>query len=624
MRWVPTARTRQAGARGSSFFNALDVMAVRSHLNRAIATSVSDAVFLAETRRLAASSPDELIHGCIACAVLDVEQADLIHSLLCEVPDLVSHCANMKTAETLLISCLRSEFAEEKLSSARDDALLLFTARLTMQGASAPPLVSRDLVLDSVVTPLLESENHPRFTVKLPLLLRSALQLLSGRPELITAQQLPNAHESTEQVPMGTPSLATFLTALLQLLERRAALPAAATTELLLRATHATVQLLLPRISHGSSSSSQSSEASDAAPRLVTSPEASLSTCCRAWMQHSWQTQLHVWPLLDRIGSSGPRPKDGADPALGTPATRGNAGERLVHWLFEVAKPSIATQELCCLVIAAGVPGVPARQALSYLISRPGAGRAGAAPSSQVYQSGLHAALAVGLSCGSAREWQHAVSKLMPALNSCSLLPDPITPTELNHSPHTEPSSAPMPSAAPERMLVRSAHCLLLAMRSLHIIEGSRRVSSDPKASSRRLTIFAGGYAKWLASAVQSVKEPLSAAHLVGISLRASSLAPQCTGAERYFVVELAAQRRLVELSSTSEHALRAFQQEEKLASKRHERCVEALCRSLAPTAAIDHSVSHSSSATPAFPGHDPRFVSVQELFSSRGGRRGA
>ena len=33
------------------------------------------------------------------------------------------------------------------------------------------------------------------------------------------------------------------------------------------------------------------------------------------------------------------------------------------------------------------------------------------------------------------------------ALNSCSLLPDPITPTELNHSPHTEPSSAPMRAA---------------------------------------------------------------------------------------------------------------------------------------------------------------------------------
>ena len=62
--------------------------AVRRLLNRAVASSPSDAAFLAEMGGLAASEPHALLHGCLQCATLDADQAELIYHLFVRSPSL--------------------------------------------------------------------------------------------------------------------------------------------------------------------------------------------------------------------------------------------------------------------------------------------------------------------------------------------------------------------------------------------------------------------------------------------------------------------------------------------------------------------------------------------------------
>ena len=214
---------------------------VRRQLNRATAMSVDDHAFVSETRLLAASHPGALIKGCIVCACLDVEQAELIHKLLSHIPELVEHCTVRGKSRPLLHECLRASLLHDS-SPACQDALLLFIARLTEASEQGTRLVSRDALLADSILPALRIA-APHYGPALQLVLRAALQLLSGRAESLTAQQLPS---QAEEAPLYTIGLASLLAALLDLLEQRAQLVMEA-QDLLLRCTHTSVQLLLPR-----------------------------------------------------------------------------------------------------------------------------------------------------------------------------------------------------------------------------------------------------------------------------------------------------------------------------------------------------------------------------------------
>jgi hypothetical protein len=565
--------------------------AVRRHLNRAISTSVSDEAFLDETKRLTATAPSDLLRGCMQCATLDVEQATLIHRLLLEVPDLVNTPAKLNSTESLLMECLRSEFSRKLPSSACEDALLLLAALLTMQDANVRPLVCRNEMLDATFVPTLKRDDLSVAPAVIRVLLRGILQLLSGRPELLTVQQLPSTSPSVE-VQLRTTSLTTLLTVLLQQLERRAQ-HTPEVTELLLRATHGSVQLLLPRVAD------ETDALGDSAWRA-------------AWRELSWRTQLHAWPLFDRLSVAN---LHGAPPAEDR-ARPGSPGERLMRWIREQAMPSTAVEELCCLVAAASVPGVPVRQALPLVLDRmrqPSAETPALQPESRLSPAAVHhsvyVALGVGLSQCGAREWQHAVSKLTPAMATSGLLLDPVTPGDLVHCAANDEEShspiTPMPSAEPERIAVRSAHCLLLSMRSLHI------ASQGLPGGERPLRAFAQGFAKWLTSALKAATEALSVAHFLGVALRSLTVVPH-SSVEPYFMLVLAAQRRLQDLAPRGAIATAdglacnaaADQQMSRGARGCHERCVDALARSLS---------SAAGRTTTAMA--DAAFVPIEELF---------
>ena len=214
---------------------------VRRQLNRATATSVDDHSFVSETRLLAASHPAALLQGCIACACLDVEQAELIHKLLSHIPELMEYCTEGGKTRPLLHQCLRASLLHDA-SPACQDALLLLIARLTEASEQSTQLVSRDALLADSILPALRIA-APHHGPPLQLVLRAALQLLNGRAENLTAQQLPSL---AEEAALDTIGLAALLAALLDLLERRAQLVTEA-QDLLLRCTHTSVQLLLPR-----------------------------------------------------------------------------------------------------------------------------------------------------------------------------------------------------------------------------------------------------------------------------------------------------------------------------------------------------------------------------------------
>ena len=478
--------------------------AVRRLLNRAVASSPSDAAFLAEMGGLAASEPHALLHGCLQCATLDADQAELIYHLFVRSPSLGAFFDSPDEG-AMVLQCVRDDVFGATSPPARQDAVLLFAARLTQprgkreatdeSGAAAealPPLVERDAMLMACILPLLRhTSGAGGGALELPL--RATLQLLSGRAELLTAQQLS---EAAIVRPISTDSLTALLSALLLLLERRASI-AVECVHLLLRCTHASVQLLLPR-----AASSDGAEMDG------------LLASCRTWEDLRWRTQMHAWPLIDRLSSRQ------------QPPTR--AAERLVSWLQRVAQPSGRAQTLACLVVCAGAPSVPLRQALPLVLGDD-------TPPAEVL-----GALACGLAQGSPTEWQHAVSKLLPALHACAALPDP-TPSAAAAS-----MTLPMPEADVERQLVRGAHCLLRAMLAMNG-HASQAVSWLQQG---RLT-FASGFARWLAAAVRAANEPLAAAHVLGVAVRAASVCPAAAN-ERYFVLRLAAKKRVLELRESA------------------------------------------------------------------------
>ena len=170
-------------------------MEVRRLLNRIVASSVSDAVFMAEARRLAEAQPGALLAGCLTCASIDVAQAELMHSLLTRLPALVDH-VERGTRHPLLLHRLR-QVLDQELPSARQRAVLLFTARLTGAATSgssddafddddsgerprtaedarseaASPLVGRNALLAVSVLSLLPPPLAPTLTFTLTLTL---------------------------------------------------------------------------------------------------------------------------------------------------------------------------------------------------------------------------------------------------------------------------------------------------------------------------------------------------------------------------------------------------------------------------------------------------------------------
>lgn len=523
-------------------------MAARRLLNRAVASSSLDPRFLDDFAQLVASEPHALVRSCVECAGIDAEQAELVFQLLVHSPTL-STIDDAAEQRPLLLCRLRDQIDRAALlPSAQQEALLLFAARLTgTSEATNAPLIERDVLLAACVLPLLQRDGSPQ----LGLGLRAALQLLSGRAELLTAQQLPS---TVVERPLSTDSLVSLLSALLKQLERRAQLPAES-MDLLLRCTHSCVQLLLPRVDASSASTS------------------SLLSASRAWVAMTWRTQLHAWPLIDRLQSLSSQSSPSTDGrADGARHARASAGERLVSWLRTEAKPSSGVQALSYLVVAAGAPSIPLRQALPLVLR----------DVRVTDQASVVAALACGLSQGSPTEWQHAVFKLMPALHASGCMSMPATPAALLDVAPAQRSSAaedtttpPMPAAANEQHTVRSAHCLLQAMLAMHGAMGARGVT-EPRG-----VIFASGYAKWLAAALKATRDPLTAAHLLGVTLRATAICPAATS-ERFFVVRFAALRRVVELRQVAPPSEGGSAAACGADAGRHRRCVDALRRSFA------------------------------------------
>ena len=121
----------------------------RRLLNRAVATSARDPAFMAEARRLASSHPETLLQRMLTAASLDVLQAELMHKLLCGLPELAAHAT--PAGELVLHQWLRGALAEPALPPTRQRALLLLLARLT-HPAEDPTVAParRDLALEDV------------------------------------------------------------------------------------------------------------------------------------------------------------------------------------------------------------------------------------------------------------------------------------------------------------------------------------------------------------------------------------------------------------------------------------------------------------------------------------------
>ena len=523
-------------------------------LNRAIASSSTDPRFLGEFAHLASTEPHALVGACVQCASMDDKQAELMFQLLVLSPALVSVQAVAEKHPVLLCHLRDQLDRAAQLTGGRQDALLLFAARLTqITTADAAPLVERDALLAACVLPLLQRGASPH--IGLPM--RVALQLLSGRAEVLTAQQLPSIGAADR--PLSTDGLIDLLSTLLRRLEERAHF-SAEDMHRLLRCTHASVQILLPRADGASAASVRMREA------------------CRGWQALSWRTQLHAWPLVDRLQSLAAASTGAAGSAT---QARVGVGERLLSWLREAGRPTSHLETLCCLVIAAGAPSIPLRQALPLLL-REASGDGGVLLDDG---GGLVAALAWGLTQGSPTEWQHGVSKLLPALHACGALADPITPPSL-HAPATDstlPSPTPMPAANAEQQSVRGAHLLLRAFVALTEWDGSLSASDplhDLSASNRGRLTFAAGLARWLGAAIKASVDPLTAAHLLGVALRAAALCP-AAAKERYFVLRYAALRRLVELRVAPTKKAAEDGACASAGGVEHDRCMQALMRNL-------------------------------------------
>ena len=511
------------------------VAAVRRLLNRATSMCLSDATFMSEFCVLAQSDPDELLAGSLKCASLAVEQAELIYGLLLRLPWMVQHGS---TSVPHLLHLLRG-MLDQELPIPRQRALLLFMARLTQQiehplndiqdARDGQPLVSRDLLLSVVLVPLLRQDTAQITRAqKGSVVLEAVLQVLSGRSAQPTAQQLSTC---LKERPLGTAVLSALLGALLELLELRSQL-SVETVDLLLRCSHASVQLLLPR-----------------ARAATLSASSWLLVAQQQWSALSWRTQLHVWPLVDRMRSIAPRchsttrdpttPAESsaeAEGASGGASARASAGERLAAWLQHTLGLASVVEALVALVIAAATPGLPVRQTLLAMLSEERF-------KSAVSGDDVVTALAVGLAQGSAAEWQHAITQLLPILLAHNLLPSWPSPT-------TGKTPLPMPSTEADRRVVRAAYGLLVAMRVQRAAHADQGEAPNVVQQQQLLT-FSTGFAKWLSTAALEVAEPLAIAYVLGIALRASALGPNAT-AERFLMVRLQVQHRLLELVNSA------------------------------------------------------------------------
>ena len=327
-------------------------VSIRRLLNRAVSTSLTDASFMAESNRISHTHPAAFLSAIVASASLDVEQAVLMHGLLLRLPSLAAY-QRESDRRPMIFDELRSAFMRTH-PDAGQKALLLFMARLSqhsmiddaLHGLSAnpsgssrrhytPPLIDRKFLLAHVLVPLLRSDayvisadaNCSR-TV-----LDAVLQILSARPIQLTAQQLPT---QPLDGPLTTTLLVLLLCAMLELVELRSMLEPSV-TDLVLRCTSASVQLLLPR-----------------ARTAPLERSTVLAESQRQWASLSWRTQLHVWPLIDRLRRSEALSQaDGATPE--GPGSRTSAGTRFAHWLENVNPPSSPSESLFSLVVSAAV-----------------------------------------------------------------------------------------------------------------------------------------------------------------------------------------------------------------------------------------------------------------------------
>ena len=484
---------------------------VRKHLNRAVATSATDAEYVDETKKIAKVAPSELLHLCVECAALHDTQAILAHGLISAVPNLSSHVEPGSDRNHLLCCLHDALYDVRNATSTRAHALLLFAERML---TGTKPLVSSNDMLEFVILPLfqiVEAETESSSAMcsdkRLPVLVRAALQTLcdgstmigiaTGRTSMDQQQQKSqeqspehNVDYSMQQV--GTPQLVSLLAVLLRAFERSNQLLLADVLNELLRCTHATVQLLLPRA-------------------------ASLSDASHAWKGLSWRALLQVWPLIDRVGKQTRQGQGGR---------RSSAAERLVSWLRQEARPPTRVHELCCLVACAMVPGLPVRQALPLVLSESN----GSDGAKALRYEDVAAALAIGLAQGAPAEFDHAVAKLLPALDERGLLP----------------VQRPTPISSAERSKVKIAHALLHALQTHQLIHGQGvgQEEADFQAYHAERVRLSKSFAKWLGQTAQDLSEPLSAAHFLGIALRGMLLCPD-EEKSRFGVLRLGLQQRV-------------------------------------------------------------------------------
>ena len=549
----------------------------RRLLNRAVAASSRDVAFVAEARRLAASHPDELLRRMLTAASLDVAQAELMHQLLCCLPDLVARAP--PAGEPLLHVWLRGALTEPGLPPTRQRALLLLLARLSHaaddpaapavprtarddepSGAPPPPrppplppLLPRPTLLARVLLPLTDTwvataagdgtvSALPAAAAPPPLIvLQAILQLLSGQ-----AARGGGAAASVEKrEPLGDADLASLLGALLTLLRARDEMVGGGgggggsgeqqqqqqQDQLALQCAHAAVQLLLPRVA----GAARAAAAGDAAGAWA-------GAAAARWRALPWPTQLQAWPLLDRLACT-------ADPAAAA-AARGGGGARLLLWLRGAARPRPGSaEEFYCVVRAAAVPAVPAKQALILLL--PG----GDAPPHvrARCRADAAAALARALPRGTAQELQTAAAALLPELAARDCLP--LAATDLpplwedgggsgggeSESKGEGEGGGESVEQRRERRVVLAAHGLLrvlLAHKAATAgggagaegaegagVAGTGGVSARACVARERLC-FAHGAARWLAAAAPGVSSPRGTLQLLGVSLRLARESP--------------------------------------------------------------------------------------------------
>ena len=536
-------------------------------LNRAVRSSLHDAGFVADARRLASEQPRELMTRCLTNATLDEAQAELMCSLLARIPELRVHCTTAD-AQRFACACLR-QLMSQPLPPQRQRATLLTLARLVRADSTAEhsamdatrssaepvdaasgPLLHRELLLVHALLPLLHAPASAGHAARLKLLLQAALQLLSVPP--------PFSPSSSDASParrcdgrVGAGVLCALLDALLELHASRyecgrhgvyldPTLVDAGTTKALLRCTHAAVQLLLPH-----------------AGAAAKGAGGWLRDAVHQWTALPWRARMQVWPVTDRLLGRGRAPPETVGGGRGE-----SAASRLVAWLREAARPADCAAELCSLLEAATVPSTPARAALRQLLSAKGEASAPApgveapwhAPASAMLTpEAVCAALAASLSRCSPLEWQHAAAQAMPVLASSGLLP--------------EPPAAPLPARDEARHAVLCAHALLRSQLALADVAEMVEVAPAGRAAAGRATgappcpeespeerddacgaqrRFALGLAKWLGASGHSAPCSLTTAHLLGVALRAGAEAPQEVR-DRFTTVCFQLQQRLLE-----------------------------------------------------------------------------